>query len=143
MRRLWTFAAAAIGAGLALAPSERGRAAGAGPFDGTWNVEVECPSAGNIEGYDWRFPAQVSAGALTGSYRSATNSAMGRLSGRIRPDGSAVLTMVGRTGPEPFAFGHVRAGTPFHYTASAHFDGRSGSGRRNEQRPCALTFTRA
>jgi len=77
MRRLWTFAAAEIGAGLALAPFERGRAAGAGPFDGTWSVEVNLPSAGNVD------------------------------------------------------------------TASARFDGRSGSGRRNEPRACALTFTRA
>ena len=68
---------------------------------------------------------------------------LGRLSGRIRRDGNAVLTMVGGTGPERFAFGHARAGTPFRYTASAHFDGRSGSGERNEQRACALRFARA
>lgn len=97
MRRVWTLAAIAIAAALALAPFHRVSAAGAGPFDGTWNVEADRPSAGNVEGYDWRFPAQVSAGALTGSRPSPTNSARGRPSRRIHPDGGAVVTMVGRT----------------------------------------------
>ena len=143
MRGNWVAIVAAVG--LVFAPGwiARGIAAGAGPFDGTWTVEVDCPRVGDIEGYNWRFQAQVSSGLLSGLYRSPTDSAMGRLSGRIRPAGGAVLTMVGRTGPEPYAVGHVRAGTPFRYTASAHFDGRSGSGKRNEQRARALMFTRA
>ena len=31
-------------------------AAGAGPFDGTWNVEVDCADVGDVRGCDWRFP---------------------------------------------------------------------------------------
>ena len=97
MRDAWSFAAAAIGVALAVAPVDRALAAG--PFDGIWTVEVDCPSVGDVEGYNWRFPAEVSSGFMSGHYRSATNSAMGHITGRIRPDGGALLTMFGRTGP--------------------------------------------
>jgi len=40
--------AAALGLALTLAPAERGFAAGAGPFDGAWNVEVDCPDVGDV-----------------------------------------------------------------------------------------------
>jgi hypothetical protein len=126
---------AAIGLGLALPQTERGRAAGAGPFDGAWNVVVDCPDVGDVRGYNWRFPAEVSSGVLTGHYQSPTNSAMGNVSGRIRPDGQALLTLVGRTGPEEVAIGHERPGTPFRYTASVRFDAHGGSGRGTSGAP--------
>jgi hypothetical protein len=135
--------AAALGLALALAHAERGLAAGAGPFDGMWNVEVDCPDVGDVRGYNWRFSAQVSGGVLAGHYQSSTNSAMGNLSGRIRPDGQALLTLVGRTGPEEVALYHKRPGTPFRYTANVHFDAHAGSGTRNGPRACALSFTKA
>jgi hypothetical protein len=142
MRRGWTFAAASIGAALALAPFERGLAAG-GPFDGLWDVQIDCQSVGDVEGYSWRFPAEVSSGFLSGLYRSATSSAIGHITGHIGPDGGALLTMDGRTGPEQRSFGHQRPGVPFRYTVDAHFDASGGTGKRNEQRPCALTFNRS
>jgi hypothetical protein len=141
MRRKSMITAAALG--FALAPPSAGFAAGAGPFDGMWNVQVDCPDVGDVRGYNWRFSAQVSGGVLSGHYQSSTNSAMGNLSGRIRPDGRALLTLVGRTGPEEVAIGHERPGTPFRYTANVHFDAQSGSGMRNERRACALTFTKS
>jgi hypothetical protein len=143
MRTTSIIAAAAIALGLALPQPERGLAAGAGPFDGTWNVEVVCPDVGDVRGYDWRFPAQVSSGVLTGHYHSPTTPAMGDFSGRIRPDGSALITVVARTGPEEYAVGHLRPGTPFRYTANVHFDAHSGFGKRNELRPCTLAFTKS
>jgi hypothetical protein len=136
-------AAAAIGLGLAAPQSERGFPAGAGPFDGTWNVEVDCPDVGDARGYNWRFPAQVSSGVLTGHYQSPSNTAMGDFSGRIGPDGSALIRAVPRTGPEEVAIGHVRPGTPFRYTANVHFDAHSGFDKRNERRACTLTFTKS
>jgi hypothetical protein len=68
---------------------------------------------------------------------------MGSLSGRIRPDGQALLTMVGRTGPEEMTLYHERPGSPIRYTANVHFDARGGFGKRNERRACTLTFTKA
>ncbi len=126
---------------LALLPARPGLAAQ--PFDGAWNVEVDCPDVGDVRGYNWRFQTQVTSGVVTGSYHSPTNEAMGELSGRIRPDGEALLTLVGRTGPVPMSIGHVRPGTPFRYTANVRFDARSGFGKRNERRACTLTFTKS
>ena len=142
MRKAWIFAGTAIGAALALAPVERGLAAGAGPLDGIWSVEIDCQNFGDVEGYQWSFPAEVSSGFLSGLYRSETSSAIGHITGHIHPDGDALLLMVGRTGSEQRSFGHQRPGVPFRYTVDAHFDGVRGSGRRNEQRPCALTFSK-
>jgi hypothetical protein len=127
---------------VALVPSQRTLATGAGPFDGLWNVEVDCTDVGDVRGYDWRFPAQVSSGVMTGHYHSPTNEAMGTLSGRIRPDGQALITVVARTGPEEVAIGHVRPGTPFRYTANVLFDAHSGFGKRTQRRACTLTFTK-
>ena len=124
-------------------PGRLPRAAAASAFDGTWNVEVNCPDVGDVQGYDWRFQAQVSSGVLSGEYHSPVNEAMGRLSGRIRPDGVALLTLVGRTGPVKVAIGHPRPGTPFRYTANVHFDEHSGFGQRNERRACTLRFDKA
>jgi hypothetical protein len=135
-------AAAALGLALTLPPAERAVAAGAGPFDGAWSVEVDCPDVGDVRGYNWRFPAQVSSGVLTGHYQSPTNTAMGDFRGRIRPDGEALITVVARTGPEEVAIGHERPGTPFRYTANVRFDAHSGFGKRNERRACTLTFTK-
>jgi hypothetical protein len=143
MRKKSMIAAAVFGLALALPPAGRGFAAGAGPFDGMWNVEVDCPDVGDVRGYNWRFTAEVSGGVLSGHYQSPTTSGMGNLSGRIRPDGQATLTMVGRTGPEEMTLYHERAGSPIRYTATVHFDAHSGSGMRNERRACALRFTKA
>jgi hypothetical protein len=126
---------------LALLPTRPGLAAQA--FDGSWNVEVNCPDVGDVRGYNWRFAAEVTSGVLSGSYHSPTNEAMGSLSGRIRPDGEALLTLVGRTGPVEVSVGHVRPGTPFRYTANVKFDEHSGSGQRNERRACTLNFTKS
>jgi len=92
----------AVVVALALAPQSRGLAASAQSFDGTWNVEVDCPDVGDVRGYNWRFPAQVTSGYLTGSYHSPTNDAMGELSGRIRPDGQALLTLSEGPGQSPW-----------------------------------------
>jgi hypothetical protein len=142
MRKAWICAGTTIGAALALAPVERGLAAGAGSFDGIWSVEVDCPKAGDVEGYNWSFPAEVSSGFMSGLYRSTTSSAIGHITGHIRPDGGALLSMAGRTGAKQRSFGHQLPGAPFHYTVDAHFDGQSGSGKRNEQRSCALMFSK-
>jgi hypothetical protein len=135
--------AGALGLALALTHAERGLAASANQFDGAWNVEIDCPDVGDVRGYNWRFSAQVSGGVLSGHYQSPTNSAMGNLSGRIRPDGQALLTLVGRTGPQEVALYHERPGTPFRYTANVRFGANNGSGARNGPRACSLTFTKA
>ena len=132
----------AIVSAVAMSPMARAQVAPAQSFDGAWAAEVDCPDVGDVRGYNWRFPVEVRSGVLTGHYQSPSNEAMGSLSGRIRPNGQALLTLVGRTGPEEVAIGHERPGTPFRYTANVRFDATSGFGKRNERRACTLTFSK-
>lgn len=134
---------AAIGCAVASAVAPAGRAAGSQPFDGTWNVVVDCAQAPDgARPYRWRFPAEVRGGSLLGQFRHPEMNASGTLSGQILPNGDAFLRMNGNTGSPQYTLGRVAAGTPFHYTVTAHFGQQSGSGRRNERRQCDLTFTR-
>jgi hypothetical protein len=142
MRNTSIITIAAIGIGLALWPAHQGEATGAGPFDGMWNVDFDRPDVGDVKAYGWRSPAEVSSGVVSGHFQSTTSEAMGYLSGRIRPDGEALLTVVGKTGWDPYSIGCVKPGTKIHYSANVKFDAHSGFGKRNEQRACTLTFTK-
>ncbi|MBV9567819.1 MAG: hypothetical protein JO172_06745 [Hyphomicrobiales bacterium] len=118
-------------------------ASAAGGFDGTWQVAVDCASSPDgAKGYRWVFPASVRNGQFMGLYNQPNSVPSGRLSGRIGPDGSALLTMTGRAGDPAYNLNHAAGGTPIHYTVTAHFSGNSGSGTRNEQRSCSVVFTR-
>lgn len=128
--------------GVSIAFSNPSVAQEATPFDGNWNAEIVCPMSPNGEMYTWRLPVRISAGTLSGMYRSPTTAAEGELSGWVRPDGKAIVSVYGLTGRDQ-AIGHVRPGTRFRYTADVHFSGGSGSGQRQELRPCTLSFTRA
>ena len=65
------------------------------------------------------------------------------MSGQIQTNGDAFLKMEGITGNVEYNINRVSPGTPFVYTATAHFAGRSGSGKRNESRSCELTFAKS
>ncbi|MBV8766267.1 MAG: hypothetical protein JOZ66_15265 [Hyphomicrobiales bacterium] len=126
---------------LAAAPSPVGAA---GPFDGNWQVVVECAaSADGAKGYRWVFPATVRNGELVGVYNQPTRVPSGHLVGRIGQDGSAQLTMTGRTGDPAYTINRAPGGSPIRYSVTAHFSGDSGSGTRNEQRSCSLAFSRS
>ena len=126
-----------------LAVGAAGAALAASAFDGAWNVELNCPAYGEGEGFVWRFPAQVRGGHLSGKWVSSSDSInYGVLTGNIGPSGDALLTMNGRTGPSKYTINSEAPHTTFHYTASAHFDAASGSGKRLEQRPCDLRFSK-
>lgn len=141
VRRMLIFIA---GVGLAgsLAPSTQPFAEEANPFDGAWNAEVVCPASAHGQGYTWRLPVQISAGTLSGTYHSPTTAAEGELGGWVRPDGKAIVGVAGLTGQDQ-SIGNVRPGTRFRYTANVQFNGDSGSGQRQQFRPCSLNFTRA
>jgi len=115
----------------------------AGDFDGNWQVAVDCASSPDgAKGYRWVFPATVRNGQFIGLYKEPNSVPSGRLSGRIGPDGSALLTMIGLTGDPAYSIKRVPGGSPIHYSVSARFSGNSGSGIRNEHRSCSLVFTR-
>ena len=114
------------------------------PFDGTWNVVVSCTQAPDgARGYRWQFTAQVRDGSLVGQYNQPGNIPSGTLRGQIEPTGVAHLTMQGLTGDPDYALKRVRAGSTIHYTVTAQFNTRSGTGTRDQARPCSLSFSRS
>jgi hypothetical protein len=132
-------------AGVALVASVAPRPAfaeEANRFDGNWNAEVVCLPSANGEGYTWRLPVRIADGTLSGTYRSPTTAAEGELDGWVRPDGKALVSVIGTAGNDP-SIGHVRPGTRFRYTANVQFNGDSGSGQREQLRACTLSFSRA
>ncbi len=118
-------------------------AAGSQKFDGVWNVTLDCAEAPDgAKGYHWTFPAQVRNGVMRGQRGTPGANSSGTISGQIKPDGAAQLSVSGRTGDPDYSVGRVAPGYPFHFTVTAHFDERSGSGKRNELRACDLSFTK-
>jgi hypothetical protein len=114
-----------------------------GPFDGSWAVIVTCVQAPDgAKGYNWQFPAQVRDGSLVGQYNQPGNIPSGTLSGQIGPTGEAHLTMNGLAGDPDYNLSRVRAGSPIHYTTTAQFSARSGTGKRDQARSCDLTFSK-
>ena len=64
------------------------------------------------------------------------------LDGKIEADGKANLVAQGLTGDPKATLNKSKPGSPYGFTVSAQFDGRSGTGKRNELRPCDLKFTK-
>jgi hypothetical protein len=46
------------------------------------------------------------------------------------------------TGDAVYSVGGIKAGSPYVYTIDAPFEHRRGTGKRNELRPCTLTFAK-
>ena len=112
-------------------------------FDGTWLATIVCDKTRDgALGYTHRLPAQVKDGVLIGQFVSQDNPAALTLSGVIKADGSAFLSVSGRTGAEGYTVGRVRPGSSYSYTANARFEGSLGSGTRNELRNCNLSFVK-
>jgi TolB-like protein len=125
--------AAAQGAATAAAPSR---------YDGRWEVRVVCPPTADAKGYELGFPASVAGGRLDGQNGVPGTPGSLRLTGVIPADGEAMLHADGVVGDAAYAVKHATAGTRVRYRVKAHFEERSGTGKRLEHRPCDVTFTR-
>jgi len=126
------------------AMTSAGNSWAAGVFDGEWNVIVNCPTVGDVEGYVWRFPARVRNGRLVGRYVNPSDPEnYGVLGGTLGDGGDALLTMTGRTGLPAYSVHHEAKHSPIHYSANAHFNATSGSGKRVQQRSCDLSFAKS
>ena len=64
------------------------------------------------------------------------------IDGKIAPDGKATLTAKGLTGDAVYSVGGIKAGSPYAYTIDAQFERIRGKGKRNELRPCTLSFAK-
>lgn len=116
----------------------------AGKFDGTWTVSETCPpTAQDVRGYAWAYPAVIRNGTLTAQYQADNGGGSIRLQGRVGADGQAVLNAAGTVGHAEYAVGHLGHGTPYRFHVQAAFTESSGTGSRMEQRQCDFTFTRS
>ncbi|MEO8739256.1 MAG: adenylate/guanylate cyclase domain-containing protein [Casimicrobiaceae bacterium] len=127
------------------AAEKAARAAGSSSatYDGNWNVTVACTSTPDgALGYTFVFVAQVKDGLLRGEYGIEGTASSLQIQGPIQPDGSARFSARGITGDRRYSVNEVAKGTQYRYTVAATFDAARGSGKRQEMRPCDLTFVR-
>lgn len=118
------------------------RAAELGRFDGLWNVTVQCPPHEGAIGYAVRLVAEVKDGTLAGQQGLSGQPGSMSLSGKIYPDGKALLAARGFVGDPKTAGNRFSSGTPYTYRVDARFEGTRGVGNRIELRPCTLTFAK-
>ena len=114
-----------------------------GTFDGHWSVtlytsDYKDPVTGVFaKGYTLVFPATIKDGTLHGQYNVHSHF---EISGKIEPDGNAVLHLAGTTGPQQYSIGNARPGTPYSYDITAHFKGDRGTGKRIGPRSGTFDF---
>jgi hypothetical protein len=118
------------------------RAAGDGPFDGTWDTVLSCENTAGAMGYSFKFPSIVKGGVLHGEKGIKGKPGRLQLDGKILSDGSAKIYADGLVGASEVAVGHRPVGTQYGYHIEAKFSAESGNGKRVEGRPCSVTFDR-
>lgn len=116
-------------------------AAHAATFDGGWNVIILCPNtADGVVGYTLQFTAEVKGGVLHGQQGTAGKPSSLALDGTIEADGTAKLSVKGRTGATIFTTNNAQEGTPYSYDVTARFNGSRGTGSRVGGRVCNFSF---
>ena len=116
--------------------------AGAGKFDGAWDLNLSCPPAGKSAAYTRLMAVTVKDGALRSEYQTPGTPGWLLITGAVEADGKARLAAKGLTGDPAYTVNKSKSGTPYGFTIDAQFDGASGTGKRIEIRPCDLKFAR-
>ena len=114
------------------------------PFDGSWLVRINCPKTadGKTQGYTRQLVARVDNGALHGEDGTKGRPLWMVLDGAIQSNGTAWMKVHGLTGSARSTLGALAEGSPFSYTVTGQFSGRTGTGKRDEGRECDLTFVK-
>jgi hypothetical protein len=113
-----------------------------GFFDGDWDVVIACTQLGRADSYSITLAGVVNDGVFHAERGAAGNPGRLVIDGRIALDGKATLVAKGLTGDPKLTINNQKSGSPYGYTISAKFDENSGTGKRNESRPCTVTFAR-
>ena len=119
-----------------------GRSARTREFDGRWDMTVSCADSGNAKGYTRILSATVKDGALRAEDQPSGKPNWLLIDGDIAGDGKATLTARGLTGDSVYTLGGAKPGSPYSYTIDATFERDRGTGKRNELRPCTVTFAK-
>ena len=116
------------------------------PFDGRWNVVLDCPDTGEktslVRGYTYAFAVSVVGGRMDGRFDEPTPPAFIRFVGTVTPEGALAINANGLTGSPVSTMGTLRPGSPYAYTLKGKLDATQGKADRVESRPCTATFMR-
>ena len=116
------------------------------PFDGRWNVVLDCADTGSgtslVRGYTYSFAVNIVAGRMDGRFNEPTPPAFIRFVGTVTPEGALAINANGLTGSPVSTMGTLRPGSPYAYTLKGKLDATQGKADRVESRPCTATFLR-
>jgi hypothetical protein len=116
------------------------------PFDGRWNVVLDCPDTGSgtnlVRGYSYSFAVNIVAGRMDGRFDEPTPPAFIRFAGTVTAEGALAINANGLTGSPASTIGKLRPGSPYAYTLKGKLDATQGKADRVESRPCTATFAR-
>lgn len=116
------------------------------PFDGRWNVVLDCADTGAgtslVRGYSYSFAVNIVRGSMDGRFDEPTPSAFVRFVGTVTPEGALAINANGLTGSPVSTMGTLRPGSPYAYTLKGKLDATQGKADRVESRPCTATFLR-
>ena len=110
-------------------------------FDGNWNAILICSNTAGALGYARSLSATVTNGVFHAEDRTRGNPDWILIEGNIARDGKAILIARGLTGKTAYS-GGLRPGSAYFFTVDAHFEHGRGTGKRNEVRPCNMTFAK-
>ena len=115
--------------------------ANTGAYDGKWGTTVSCPAAANSLGYAFQFDGTVANGAYHAQVGEPGKPGSLAMDGKVLTGGVLDLFTKGFTASSAYANG-APPGTPYFYHVTGKIEGATGTGRRVEGRPCALTFVK-
>jgi hypothetical protein len=111
-------------------------------FDGNWDVTMSCPNAGSALSFARAFPATIANGVFRAEESTSGKPGWLLIEGSIPENGKATLIAHGLTGNAAYTVGAQKPGSPYAFTIDSQFERARGTGKRNEARPCNLTFAK-
>jgi hypothetical protein len=121
---------------------QRSTILGAGPFDGKWITQVDCPKAGTAGAFSILVDADVMGGVFHGEKGDKGKAGWFSLDGKVRTDGVVELVARGIVNSRHLAAGNVPVGTEYGYRVSGRLKGSEGNGERVGGRFCKVTFSK-
>lgn len=110
-------------------------------FDGSWSTQLSCDAVGSAAGYINHLTLTIRNGQITGSYVGGNGSQM-RYSGKVEPNGSALIMVDGRSESPKHAIDNAAPGARISFQLAVQFSDRNGSGKRTAGRPCTVSMSR-
>ncbi|WP_092028508.1 caspase family protein [Bradyrhizobium sp. OK095] len=126
----------------ALAPAGNVRTTDSKDFDGSWDVTLNCPTAGKAQGFTRGLAGTVANGVFHAEAQNQNGVNRLEIDGQIPANGKTTLSARGTTGASTYTLNNLPPGSPYAFTVDAQFDRTRGNGKRNEARACNLVFVK-